>query len=63
MTAFDDVAMKIASISHLSDSALVNELARTAADERAAIVAFLVHLGEFDARRLYAEAGYSSVFS
>ncbi len=55
--------MKITHARHLSNVALVNEVARLARSERAATVAFIVHLAEFDARRLYAEAGFSSTFS
>src|SRR5438093_7104196 len=54
--------MKITHASTLSDRALVAELARLASQERAATVALIVHLAEFDARRLYAGAGYSSTF-
>jgi hypothetical protein len=54
--------MKITHASTLSDSALIAELSRLAGGERAATVALIVHLAEFDARRLYAGAGYSSTY-
>jgi len=54
--------MKITHASNLSDNALIEELNRLAGRERAATVALIVRLAEFDARRLYAGAGYSSTF-
>jgi len=54
--------MKITHASNLSDKALIEEPNRLAGRERAATVALIVHLAEFDARRLYAGAGYSSTF-
>jgi hypothetical protein len=47
----------------LSDDALTLELARLAGHERAATAALIVHLAEFDARRLYEGAGHPSMFS
>jgi hypothetical protein len=55
--------MKITDASHLSNVALVSEVGRLAGREREATVAFIVHLAEFDARRLYAEAGRSSTYA
>jgi len=55
--------MKMTCASRSSDSDLVSELSRLAVAERAATVAFLVHLAEFDARRLHAAAGFSSTFA
>src|SRR5205814_3441423 len=55
--------MKMNVASHLSDSALVTEVGRLAGRDREATVAFIVHLAEFDARRLYAEAACSSTFA
>ena len=49
--------------SSLTDDALTLELGRLAAGEREATTALLVHLAEFDTRRLYEPAGYSSTFS
>jgi hypothetical protein len=48
--------------SRLSDSELAEELSRLAGAEREATAALIVHLAEFDARRLYEGAGYSSMF-
>jgi hypothetical protein len=47
----------------LADDALTAELGRLAGREREATAAFIVHLAEFDARRLYEGAGYRSMFS
>jgi len=54
--------MKITHASHLSDQELTTALRRLAQDEREATVALIVHLAEFDARRLYEPAGFSSLF-
>ena len=48
--------------SRLGDSELTVELSRLAHGEREATAALIVHLAEFDARRLYEGAGYSSMF-
>jgi hypothetical protein len=55
-------AMKSTRVSQCPDADLVRELTRLAGVEREATVAFLVHLAEFDARRLYAGAGFTSTF-
>ena len=47
----------------LTDDALILEVGRLAGREREATAALIVHLAEFDARRLYEGAGYSSMFS
>jgi hypothetical protein len=54
--------MKITHASRLTDRELIDALGRLAQDEREATVALIVHLAEFDARRLYEPAGYSSLF-
>jgi hypothetical protein len=54
--------MKITSALQLTDSELVTEVTRLAATEREATVALIVHLAEFDARRLFEAAGFSSSF-
>jgi hypothetical protein len=56
------MCMKITHASHLSNAELVATLGRLAQSEREATVALIVHLAEFDARRLYEPAGYSSLF-
>ena len=54
--------MKIERASRLTDSELIAQVARLARGERAATVALIVHLAEFDARRLFAAFGFSSTF-
>src|SRR5712691_9869763 len=54
--------MKITSAAHLTDSELVREVGHLAGGEREATVALIVHLAEFDARRLCQGAGFSSTF-
>src|SRR5437762_13730964 len=56
------MAMEITHASHLSDQELTSALRRLAQDEREATVALIVHLAEFDARRLYEPAGFASLF-
>jgi hypothetical protein len=55
-------AMKITQASHLGNDELTAELSRLARCEREATAALIVHLAEFDARRLFEGAGYSSLF-
>ena len=50
-------------VSALTDRDLEVELVRLAGAERSATVALLIHLGEFDARRLYEPAGFPSLFA
>jgi hypothetical protein len=47
----------------LTDDALTVELACLAGREREATATFIVHLAEFDGRRLYEGAGYPSMFA
>lgn len=47
----------------LTDAELTSELARLAAHERHATASFIASLGEFDYRRLYIPAGFSSLFA
>ena len=47
---------------HLTDAELVHVLGRLAHGERQATVTLIAHLAEFDARRLYAAAGFGSTF-
>jgi hypothetical protein len=51
--------MTITHASRLSDQELTGALRRLAQHEREATVALIVHLAEFDARRLYEPAGVS----
>lgn len=50
-------------LSHLSDTELASELRRLVACERRATAALIASLAEFDARRLYLGAGFSSLFT
>ena len=54
--------MLITSVRHLSDSFLTREVGRLAGCERSVTAALIIHLAEFDARRLYEGAGYPSLF-
>lgn len=54
--------MLIMTAARLSDTELAAELSRLAGAEREATAALIVHLAEFDARRLYEGAGYPSMF-
>ncbi|HET7904545.1 MAG TPA: hypothetical protein VFM17_08290, partial [Candidatus Eisenbacteria bacterium] len=53
--------MRHDSLTHLSDEALLRELARLVAHDRVTTAALIAHLAEVDARRLYAPAGYPSM--
>jgi len=53
--------MRIDIPSHLSED-LVNSMKRLAGDEREATALLVAHLAEFDGRRLYLGAGFSSLF-
>jgi hypothetical protein len=55
--------MQITIPSRLSDAELVTEVSRCARDERGATAQLVAHLAEFDARRLYLGAGFSSLFT
>jgi hypothetical protein len=50
------------SLKHLPDSTLVRELHSLVTQDRATTALLIAHLGETDARRLYAPAGYPSMF-
>jgi hypothetical protein len=54
--------MSVTHPTQLSDQELTSALSRLARDEREATVALIVHLAEFDARRLYEPAGFPSLF-
>ena len=53
--------MKLPSVSHLDDGALARGLRSAVDRERIATAEVLVHIAEFDSRRLYAPAGYPSM--
>ena len=54
--------MLITHASRLDNAELTAELSRLARGEREATAALIVHLAEFDARRLFEGAGYPSLF-
>ena len=54
--------MTIDDVANLSHTELSGALLRLARCEREATAALIVHLAEFDARRLYEPAGYPSLF-
>jgi hypothetical protein len=54
--------MKITDASRLGNAELMAELTRLARCDREATAALIVHLGEFDVRRLFEGPGYSSLF-
>jgi hypothetical protein len=54
--------MTRSALAHLTDSALLRELHSLVAQDRATTALLIAHLGETDARRLYAPAGYPSMF-
>jgi hypothetical protein len=49
-------------LAHLTDSALLHDLLTLVSQDRATTALLIAHLGETDARRLYAPAGYPSMF-
>jgi hypothetical protein len=51
------------SLTHVPDSALLHDLRSLLARERATTAELLAHLAEVDARKLYAPAGYPSMFA
>src|SRR5512144_2576422 len=55
--------MMIDDVTKLDDAALAREVGRLAGRERETTVALVAHLAEFDARRLFEPAGFSSTFS
>jgi hypothetical protein len=55
--------MQIQLPSHLTDTALVAEIARLSRGERDAMVQLVTYLAELDRRRLYLPAGYSSLYT
>ncbi len=51
------------SLAHLSDPALLKQLAAVEKQHRITTATLLAHLGEVDARKLYLPAGYPSMFA
>src|SRR5689334_11376640 len=56
-------AVRKRSLSHLSDSDLLQAFAAINCRDRATLAELLEHLVELDQRRLYAPAGYRSMFA
>ncbi|HET6899861.1 MAG TPA: HNH endonuclease signature motif containing protein [Vicinamibacteria bacterium] len=54
--------MKMTDVRMMDDGSLVGALTNLAGREREATVALILHLAEFDARRLYRGAGFPSLF-
>lgn len=50
------------SLGHLANHVLIRDLHSLVAQDRASTAILLAHIAEVDRRRLYAEAGYSSMF-
>jgi hypothetical protein len=50
-------------LAHLGDAALLRDLAALVAQDRLTTAKLLAHIAEADARRLYAPAGYPSMFA
>jgi 5-methylcytosine-specific restriction endonuclease McrA len=55
--------MQSYSLAHLSDQALLRDLAALVAQDRCTTAAMLAHLAEVDARRLYLPAAYPSMYA
>ena len=55
--------MRIESVSHLSDSTLEQELENLAATDRGTTVRLLVHIAEFNVRKLYLADGFASMYA
>ena len=55
--------MRDFSLSHLTDAVLLQNLSELVHRDRAITADLLAHIAEVDARRLYDEAGYSSMFA
>ena len=53
--------MKLSSVSHLEDAALACSLKASVSRENGSTAIVVVHIAEFDARRLYEPAGYPSM--
>ena len=50
-------------LTHLTDSTLLRDLKTLVSQERSTTALLIAHLAEVDARRLYAPAGYPSLFN
>src|SRR5437870_3407703 len=54
--------MSTYALSHLTDHALLRDLAALVADDRITTAVMLAHLAEVDARQLYLPAAYPSMY-
>src|SRR5215510_4993118 len=54
--------MKIHSLRHLTDEALIRDLTALVSNDRATTAALVAHVSEADMRRLFRPLGYSSMF-
>jgi hypothetical protein len=54
--------MSTYTLSHLSDQSLLRELRSLVSQDRATTAMLVAHVGEVDSRRLYAPAGYPSMY-
>src|SRR5215813_6713284 len=63
MCSRDTVDMTIRSPNQLTDAELIAEVTRLARGEREATAHLVAHLAELDARRLYFDAGFPSLFA
>jgi hypothetical protein len=57
------ILMRDYALTHLSDATLLRELSALVARDRLTTAELLAHIAEVDRRRLYAPAGYSSMFA
>ena len=55
-------SVDLRSLEYVSDARLMRDLRSLIVDERAHTALLLAHIGEVDARRLYVEAGFASMF-
>ena len=55
--------MHMYTLTHLTDAALLRDLTALVARDRATTAELLAHIAEVDTRKLYREAGYSSMFA
>jgi len=54
--------MSVYSLTHVKDHVLLRDLTALTAKDRATTAVLLAHIAEVDARRLYAQAGYSAMY-
>ena len=59
----EETVVVFADVARVADAALISELSRCVRADRAVTARLLVHLGEVDARGLYRERAWSSMFA